>query len=318
MSIPVIQAPMFLVSNPKMVTEACKAGIVGSFAALNQRNSEGLDAWLREIIEDLETWNITNPDLLAAPFGVNLIVHRTNSRLQEDLQAIIRHKVPIVITSLGAAENVVEAVHAYGGIVFHDVTNPRHAKKAAAAGVDGLILVCAGAGGHAGTLSPFAFLSEVREFYDKTILLAGCISDGRSVASARIMGADLAYIGSRFINVAESGASEIMKKLIIESNALDVVYTAEVSGVPGNFLRKSIIDAGLDPDNLQTKSKVEIGEMLTCEQDEKKAWKDIFSAGQGVGSVCDTPTTAELCARLKKEYDATVKAFLNEMVGDPR
>jgi nitronate monooxygenase len=290
-----------------MVVEACKSGIVGSFPALNQRTSEGFEKWLQQITSDLEEYNAANPDNPAAPFGVNLIVHSSNPRMKEDLKLCVRYKVPLIITSLGAISEVIDAVHSYGGIVFHDVTNMRHAKKAAGAGVDGLILVCAGAGGHAGTLSPFAFLPEVRSFFEGTILLAGCISDGRSVAAARIMGADLAYIGTRFINVTESNANDYLQNMIIESAAADIVYTDELSGVYANFLRQSIVDAGLDPDNLKRKDEeLKFEEEFTVDEEDAKAWRDIFSAGQGVGSIDDVPSVQELCARLKSEYEAAM------------
>jgi len=312
LSVPVVQAPMFLVSNPKMVTEACKSGIVGSFPSLNQRSSEGFERWLKEITEELQAYNTANSDRPAAPFGVNLIVHASNPRMEEDLKLCVKYEVPLVITAMGAVREVVDTVHSYGGIVFHDATNLRHAKKAASVGVDGLILVCAGAGGHAGTLSPFALLPEVRGFFDKTILLAGCISDGRSVAAARMLGADLAYVGSRFINVSESGANDYLKEVIIGSAAADIVYTAAISGVPCNFLRQSIIDAGLDPDNLASKDEIDFGKELQYEEEERKAWKDIFSAGQGVGAIMDTPMTAELCARLRDEYEVAMEGVGDE------
>ena len=307
LSVPVVQAPMFLVSNPVMVAEACKSGVVGTFPALNQRTGEGFEQWLNEVERLLAEHDEANPDTRAAPYGVNLIVHHTNPRLKEDLETIVHHEVPLIITSLGAVTDVVDAVHSYGGIVFHDVTTVRHAKKAIGAGVDGLILVCAGAGGHAGVLSPFALLSEIRAFYDGTVLLAGCISSGDQVAAARAMGADLAYIGSRFINVTESGANDYLKQMIVEAKAADIIYTDAFSGVPANFLRQSVIDAGIDPDNPEKRTEsVDAGQEFTYEEEEQKAWRDIFSAGQGVGSIDDVPATAELCDRIRSEYEAAL------------
>ena len=252
--------------------------------------SEGYDAWLTEIEERLAE----GP---AAPFGVNLIVHKTNARLDRDLEITVRHRVPLVITSLGAARTVVDQIHSYGGLVFHDVIHVHHARKAADAGVDGLIAVCAGAGGHAGTLSPFALLQEIRTFFDKTLVLAGAISNGRQIAAARLMGADLAYLGTRFINTRESLAPAGFKDMILGATSKDIVYTSAISGVHANFLRASIVAAGGDPDNLPAHD----GMRVTAEG-EAKAWKNIWSAGQGVGSVHDIPRVAELCERLTREY----------------
>jgi len=296
LKLPVIAAPMFLVSGPDLVVAACQAGVVGSFPALNQRAAEGFDDWLTEIESRL-----TPND---APYGVNLIVHNTNPRLEADLKICEAHKVPIVITSLGAIADLVDRVHAYGGLVFHDVTTLRHAKKAVEAGVDGLILVCAGAGGHAGVLSPFAMVPEVRAFFDGTIILAGCISDGQGVAAAETMGADLAYLGTRFISVQESMAPAEYKAMLCDSAAADIVYTPAISGVPASFLRQSLVNAGLDPDNLPTKKDINMGEELDSES---KAWKNIWSAGQGVGSISDVPTTAELVDRLTREYRGAIE-----------
>jgi len=288
-TLPVIAAPMFLVSGPDLVVETCKAGVVGSFPALNQRSTEGYGEWLAEIRE--RTGNA------AAPFGVNLIVHRSNARLDADLAETVRQRVPFVITSLGAVSEVVETIHSYGGLVFHDVINLRHAEKAAEAGVDGLIAVCAGAGGHAGTYNPFAFLQEIRQFYQGTIILSGAMSTGAHVVAARAAGADFAYLGTRFIATTESRAPEDYKQMILAATAKDIVYTNAISGVNGNFLRASLEVAGLDPDNLP-----EFNRELHLGSSEKRAWKNIWSAGQGVGAIHDVPSTAELVARLQREY----------------
>ena len=290
--LPVVAAPMFLVSGPALVIAASKAGVLGTFPALNQRSSDGFDDWLAEIESNL----VGAPE--AAPYGVNLIVHRSNPRVEADLALCVKHKVPVVITSLGAVADLVDEVHGYGGVVFHDVINRRHAEKAAEAGVDGLILVSAGAGGHAGTYNPFAFLPEIRRFFKKTILLAGSISDGRGVAAARMLGADLAYLGTRFIATKESLAADGFKEMIVTGKAADIVYTPAISGIHGNFLKESIRAVGLDPDNLPTNGagyKAKVNE-------EQKAWKHVWSAGQGVGSIDDVPTAAALVDRLDREY----------------
>jgi nitronate monooxygenase len=302
LAVPAIAAPMFLVSGPDLVVEACRAGVVGTFPALNQRTNEGYGAWLDEI----EARLAAEPESgrTPAPFGVNLIVHRTNTRLREDLDTTIRHRVPLVITSLGAVSDVVDAVHSYGGIVLHDVINLRHAEKALEAGVDGLIAVAAGAGGHAGTFSPFAFLAELRAMTDKLIALSGAISHGREIAAARLLGADFAYLGTRFIATRESMAEEAYKAMLVASAAKDVVYTPAISGVHANFLRPSLVAAGLDPDNLPTGAKLDMGH-------ERKVWKHIWSAGQGTGSIADVPSTAELCARLAREYEEALASRLS-------
>ncbi len=300
MRLPAVAAPQFLVSGPDYVVEACKAGIVGAFPALNQRSSEGFESWLAEIAERLDGAEGLGPGGRPAPYGVNLIAHRTNPRLEPDLAIAVKHKVPIIITSLGAISDLVDAVHSYGGIVLHDVTNIRHARKAAGAGVDGLVLVCAGAGGHAGVINPFALLPEVRAFFDRTIVLAGCISHGRAIAAAEMMGADLAYLGTRFIATEESMASDDYKRMVIESRAADIVYTPAISGVPASFLRQSLVNAGLDPDELPSLGKAELGEELT--RPEKRPWKNIWSAGQGVGTITDAPSIAELVGRFEREY----------------
>lgn len=300
-ALPVIAAPMFLVSGPDLVVETCKAGVVGSFPALNQRSTEGYGEWLAEIRE--RTGNA------ASPFGVNLIVHRSNARLDADLAETVRQRVPFVITSLGAVSEVVEAIHGYGGLVFHDVINLRHAQKAAEAGVDGLIAVSAGAGGHAGTYNPFAFLHEIRQFYQGTIILSGAMSTGAHVVAARAAGADFAYLGTRFIATTESRAPEDYKQMILAATAKDIVYTNAISGVNGNFLSASLEAAGLDPANLP-----EFNRELHLGSSEKRAWKNIWSAGQGVGAIQDVPSTAELVARLQREYAAAI-AGLNAGFG---
>lgn len=292
--LPAVAAPMFLVSGPELVIAACRAGILGTFPALNQRTSEGFEAWLREI----EAALADTP--AAAPFGVNLIVHKSNRRLEQDLRICVAHRVPVVITSLGAVPDLVREVHGYGGVVFHDIVSRRHAEKAAAAGVDGLILVCAGAGGHAGTLNPFALLAEVRQVFAGTILLAGCISTGRDIFAARAMGADLAYLGTRFIATRESRAVESYKRMLCAAGAGDIVYTPAVSGIPGNFLRQSLEAAGIDPAALRSVSDL----AAELQGGEIKAWRDIWSAGQGVAAIHDIPSVAELVDRLVAEFEA--------------
>ncbi len=292
--LPAVAAPMFLVSGPELVVEACRAGILGTFPALNQRTSEGFRDWLDEI----EAALVASP--AAAPFGVNLIVHRSNRRLEADLRICAEHRVPVVITSLGAVPDLVREVHGWGGVVFHDIVSRRHAEKAAEAGVDGLILVCAGAGGHAGTLNPFAFLAEVRRVFDGTILLAGAISTGRDILAARATGADLAYLGTRFIATRESRAPEPYKRMLCEAGAGDIVYTPAVSGIPGNFLRQSLEAAGIDPAALRSASDI----AAELQGGEIRAWRDIWSAGQGVAAIGDVPTVAELVARLEAEFEA--------------
>ena len=295
--IPAIAAPMFIVSNPKLVAACCQSGVVGTFPALNQRTTAGFVEWL-------ETLNATLTDK-DAPYGVNLIVHRTNPRLQADLEQVVRHKVPLVITSLGAVAEVVDAVHSYGGVVFHDIVNQRHAEKAAKAGVDGLIPVSAGAGGHAGVVNPFALVPEIRSVFDGYIVLSGCISSGRGVAAARALGADFAYMGTRFIATQEANAPEAYKQMLIDAGSADIVYTPAISGIPANFLRPSIVGAGLDPDNLKPKTEINLGEELSA----SKAWKDIWSAGQGTTEIRDLPPATELCARLIREYGETCRSL---------
>ncbi len=302
LALPVVAAPMFLISGPKLVIESCQQGILGTFPALNQRTTAGFDEWLCEIEEGLEESD-SEPSRSAAPYGVNLIVHRTNPRLQADLEVVVKHKVPVVITSLGAVSELVDAVHSYGGLVFHDITNRRHGEKAAEAGVDGLILVAAGAGGHAGTLHPMPFIAEIRSFFDGIILLSGCMSTGRDVAAAMQMGADLAYLGTRFINTTESRADEDYRQMIIDSRISDVIYTAAISGVPANFLRPSLEAMGLTEEMWSKKAKVDFGKEL----DEARAWKTIWSAGQGVTTIEDNLPVADLIARLKKEFHTALE-----------
>ncbi|RVV96907.1 nitronate monooxygenase [Mesobaculum littorinae] len=294
--LPAIAAPMFLTSGPDLVVECCRAGIVGSFPALNQRTGEGFGDWLAEIGERTAG---------AAPFGVNLIVHRSNPRLEPDLARIVAAKVPLVITSLGAVSEVVEAVHGYGGLVFHDVTTRRHAEKAAEAGVDGIIAVAAGAGGHAGTLNPFALLAEIRQVFDGTLILGGAINTGAQIAAARIAGADLAYLGTRFIATREAMVPADYKRMIRDTAASDILYTPAISGVAANFLRPSILAAGLDPDALPPHVKVDVGS-------EAKAWSTVWSAGHGTGGISDEPAAADLVERLVAEYRAAMAAAASD------
>lgn len=290
--LPVVAAPMFLISNPQLVLACCRNGVVGSFPALNQRDSSGLKAWLEEIEAGLA--GLDNP----APYAVNLIVHASNPRLQADLAICIEHRVPIVITSLGAAKEVVDAVHGYGGLVFHDVTTRRHAEKAAEAGVDGLIAVAAGAGGHAGTWSPFALIAEIRQFFDKTLLLAGCLNRGHEILAAQLLGADLAYMGTHFIASDESQAPDAYKQMLLDAKAADIIHTAAVSGVPASFMRQSLENAGFD---LKTLGKAGASQLKPLD-DEAKAWKTVWSAGQGVGAIDSVASVDQLIARLDHEY----------------
>ena len=307
LSLPVIAAPMFLISGPKLVIECCKNGIIGTFPALNQRTTEGFEKWIIEIKSALDLFE-KETGKKAAPFGVNLIVHQTNPRVKADLEICIKHKVPIIITSLGAVPQLVGAIHSYGGLVFHDVIKKRHAEKAAEAGVDGLILVCAGAGGHAGTLNPMPFVAEIKKFFHKTILLSGCISNGQDIASALQMGADIAYMGTRFINTKESKASEDYRKMIIESDANDIVYTAAISGVSANFLRPSLEAMGITEEMLKRTKKIDFGKELSAKEKEAKAWSTIWSAGQGVTNISDNPTVKDLTDLMKKEFKVAIKA----------
>jgi nitronate monooxygenase len=301
LSLPVIAAPMFIVSNPGLVIAQCTSGVIGSFPALNARPAEKLDEWLDTIAAGLAAYRREHPQAKVGPFAVNQIIHQSNDRLDRDLDACVRHKVPMIITSLRAPDDVVRRVHEYGGVVFHDVINVRHARKALEAGVDGLILVCAGAGGHAGALSPFALVREVRQFFDGPIALSGAITDGNAILAAEAIGADFAYIGTRFIATQEANAVEDYKQMIVDTTAADVVYTPFFTGVHGNYLKPSIARAGLDPDNLPAadKSKMNFGSNAA-----PKAWKDIWGVGQGVGNIHDVPPTHALVARLVQEYQA--------------
>ena len=290
LKLPVIAAPMFLVSGPDLVVEACNAGIIGTFPSLNQRTTEGYREWLKDIKARRK------PD--AAAFGVNHIVHPTNPRLMADMMVSVEEQVPLIITSLGAVRDVVDAVHGYGGVVFHDIANVRHARKAAEAGVDGLILVANGAGGHAGIINPFALINEVRSFFDGTIILSGCLSTGQDIAGAITLGADFAYMGTRFINTTEAMAQDAYKAMIVDSGASDITYTPAVSGIPANFLTPSLIENGIDPKTLP-EHKLDMA-------DEAKAWKTVWSAGQGAGSIHDVVPAAELVQRLSGEFSTAI------------
>ena len=307
-SIPVIGAPLFLISVPDLVIAQCKAGIIGSFPALNARPQHVLEEWIVKIKTELKEYQEQNPDKKVAPFAVNQICHGSNDRLQGDMEICVKHEVPVIITSLRPPLEVVEAAHSYGGLVFHDVINVRHAKKAADMGVDGLILVCAGAGGHAGALSPFALLREVKSWFDGTIILSGSIGDGYSVASALALGADFAYLGTRFIATHEANAEPEYKQMLIESSANDIVYSNLFTGVLGNYLKPSIQNSGLDPDNLPTadKSAMNFG---SGGNTDSKAWKDIWGSGQGIGLIEDAPTVEELVDRLKSELTEASSEF---------
>ena len=297
---PVIGAPMFLVSGPDLVIEQCKAGVIGSFPALNARPQEQLDVWLTQIEEALAKEKRERPDAKVGPYAVNLIVNQANKRLEQDFEVVAKHKVPIVITSLQAPTAIARRVHEYGGIVLHDVVRVRHAEKALEAGVDGIILVCGGAGGHAGRLNPFALTNEVRRIFDGPLVLAGAITNGSGVLAAQAMGCDAAYVGTRFIATRESLAIDAYKQMIVDSNAEDIAYTPFFSGVHGSYLKQSIRNAGLDPDNLP----VQDGEKLkyTSRDERPKTWKDIWGAGQGVGNIDSVPATKELVDRLVEEY----------------
>jgi nitronate monooxygenase len=301
--LPVIGAPLFIVSTPSLVMAQCRAGIVGSFPALNARPASQLDEWLAQITEELAAFARANPQVKVAPFAVNQIVHASNDRLEHDLQSCVKYRVPIVITSLRPPSEVVSAVHGYGGIVFHDVINLRHAEKAAAQGVDGIIAVCAGAGGHAGLLSPFALVKQIREIFGGAIILAGSMSTGADVLAAQALGADLAYLGTRFIASAEANARDAYKHMLVDSRAEDIVYTSLFSGIPGNYLRGSVVNAGMDPDKLPAadKTKMNFG---TGGNTDLKAWKDIWSAGQSVSGIHEIETVDALVDRMAGEYDA--------------
>jgi nitronate monooxygenase len=301
--LPIIGAPMFIVSTPALVMAQCKAGIVGSFPALNARPASQLDEWLAQISEELAAYASAHPHVKVAPFAVNQIVHASNDRLEHDMQSCVKYRVPIVITSLRPPAEVVSAVHGYGGIVFHDVINLRHAEKAAEQGVDGIIAVCAGAGGHAGLLSPFALVKQIRKIYAGTVILSGAMSTGADVLAAQALGADLAYMGTRFIATAEGNASVAYKQMLVDSRAEDIVYTSLFSGISGNYLRGSVAKAGMDPDKLPEadKTKMNFG---TGGNTDLKAWRDIWSAGQSVSGIHEVETVAALVERMASEYEA--------------
>ena len=302
LSIPVIGSPLFIISGPELVIAQCKAGIIGSFPALNARPQHVLEEWIIRIKTELAEYKAKNPDAKVAPFAVNQICHGSNDRLAEDMATCVKHEVPIIITSLRPPAELVEAAHGYGGLVYHDVINVRHAKKAVEQGVDGLILVCAGAGGHAGALSPFALLREVKEWFDGTVILSGAIGDGHAVAASLALGADFAYMGTRFIATQEANADPEYKKMLEESAADDIVYSSLFTGVHGNYLKPSISNAGMDPDNLPSadKSSMNFG---SGGNTKSKAWKDIWGSGQGIGRIYDSPPVSELVGRIKAEYE---------------
>ena len=303
LSIPVIAAPMFIVSGKEMVVEQCKAGIVGSFPALNARGEGEFESWLQYIVDELDKFNQANPDTPAAPFAVNQIVFKSNARLHEDMALCVKYKVPIIITSLGAVPEINQAAHSYGGIVFHDIINQRFAKKAIEKGADGLIAVAAGAGGHAGTISPFALIQELRQWFDGPIALSGSIATGGAVLAAQAMGADFGYIGSSFIATTEANAVDGYKQAIVDGMADDIVYSDYFSGVSGNYLKPSIIASGLDPENLP-KGDLASMNKITDQNQDTKAWKDIWGCGQGIGAVTEMQSIAEKVAKLKTEYQA--------------
>ena len=302
--IPLIGAPMFIVSQPELVIAQCKAGIVGSFPALNARPQEALDDWIREIKNALAEYSSENPDAPVAPYAVNQIAHASNDRLQADMEVCVRHEVPIIITSLRPPEDIVQAVHSYGGLVFHDVISLRHARKAIEQGVDGIIAVCAGAGGHAGPLSPFALVKEIRKEFDGTIILSGCMTSGGDVLAAQAMGADLAYMGTRFIATQEAAAVPQYKEMIVQSNASDIVYSNLFTGVHGSYLKGSVINAGMDPDNLPDGERSNLNYSKRSKE-EAKAWRDIWGAGQGVGNIDDILPAFDLVLRMEAEYNET-------------
>ncbi|WP_371395394.1 NAD(P)H-dependent flavin oxidoreductase [Fretibacter rubidus] len=305
LELPVVAAPMFIVSGPELVIAQCKAGIVGSFPALNARPKEELEKWIIRIKLELDQYQKENPDKKVAPFAVNQICHGSNNRLEHDMEVCVKHEVPIIITSLQASKMVYDATHSYGGIVLHDVTNIRHSQKALSMHADGLIAVCSGAGGHAGRLSPFALIPEIREFHDGPLLLSGSIATGGAIAASQAMGADLAYIGTRFIASAEANAEDGYKQEIIDSSGEDIVYSSLFTGVHGNYLKGSIEKAGLDPNNLPEAGKDSMN-FGSGGNTDAKAWKDIWGAGQGVGSVKDAPSVQEIVDQLKAEYDEAV------------
>ena len=310
-SVPVVGAPLFIISQPNLVIAQCKAGVVGSFPALNARPQELLSDWIKQIKDELGQYQEDNPDAKVAPYAVNQICHLSNDRLFKDVETCVKHEAPIIITSLRPPEDLVKAAHSYGGLVFHDVISTRHAEKAVEQGVDGLILVCAGAGGHAGALSPFALLRETREWYDGTILLSGSISDGYSVASALAMGADLAYIGTSFIATKESDADDNYKKMLIESSAKDIVYTNYFSGVHGNYLSPSVEKAGMDPSNLPEADKTKMN-FNSGGNASAKVWKDIYGSGQGINAIKKTISVDELVSKISIEFREAQKEFIKK------
>ena len=310
--LPVVGAPLFIISNPQLTIAQCKAGVIGAFPALNARPQSQLDEWLAEITEALAAHDARNPTRRAAPFAVNQIVHKSNARLEQDLMLCIKYKVPVVISSLGAVPEVNAAIHSYGGIVLHDIINNRHANSAIRKGADGLIAVAAGAGGHAGTLSPFALVQEIRSWFDGPLLLSGAIATGGAILAAQAMGADMAYIGSPFIATEEARATDAYKQMIVDSNAADIVYSNYFTGIHGNYLKPSIAAAGMDPDHLPEAdpSKMDFG----AATEGAKAWKDIWGCGQGVGAIKEVTSVARLVDRLEREYDAArTRLGLNAM-----
>src|SRR5690606_24812950 len=306
--LPVICAPMFIVSTPELVIAQCASGVVGSMPALNARPQETLSPWLGRIENGLAALRAQNPECIVAPYAINLIIHSSNERVEADLEVCAQHKVPIIITSLSAPHRVVDAVHEWGGKVFHDITTVRHAEKALEGGVDGLILVAAGAGGHAGTTNPMALVGEIRRFYDGPLVLSGAISRGEDIAAARAMGADFVYMGTRFIASAEANAVDAYKQTIVESAAKDIQYTPAFSGIPGNYLKPSIVAAGLDPDNLPPKE----GKSVDFGNTRSKVWKDIWSAGQGVGNIDAVMPVAEIVDKLEQEYRSSLQRLAQD------
>ena len=302
--LPLIGAPMFIVSNPALVIAQCQAGIIGSFPALNARPQEKLDAWLSDIKDALTEYADLHPDEPVAPFAVNQICHQSNTRLMADVETCVRHQVPIIITSLYPPAEIVQAVHSYGGLIFHDVINLRHARKAIKQGVDGIIAVCAGAGGHAGTSSPFALVKEIRREFDGVVILSGAMSSGSDVLAAQAIGADLAYIGTRFIATEEANAQPAYKEMIVASESADIVYSSLFTGVQGSYLKGSIVNAGLDPDNLPEGDKATM-DFAKADKSDAKAWRDIWGAGQGVGNIDEIMPTRDLVLRMQQEYNAT-------------
>jgi nitronate monooxygenase len=307
-ALPVLGAPMFIASSPELVLAQCRVGVPGLFPSVNARSPEVLDEWLARLERELEDHRKAYPAQPVAPFGVNLMVHRTNPRLGDDLAVVVKHRVPLVVTSVGKPAEVVSAVHAYGGLVFHDVTTMEHAHKAVVAGVDGLVLVCAGAGGHGGILSPFAFVAEVREFWSGPLALAGAISTGQAVRAAEILGADFAYLGTRFLASSEGNVPAAFKRMIVEHAAADIIYTSAVSGVPGNFLRPSIAASGIDPESLVEAPGRPVLKLFQPDSSGPRAWKEIWSAGQGIGAIHEVRSVAEIVAELRREYQAALCA----------